>query len=94
MSTVAEKLLPYGFVRIHRSVLINASFVEELPALEWHEENSQLLPAPVPGWETKRATLAVTSLRLLDRQSMEAIFDVASKQFDHRPSLDRNKLSC
>jgi two-component system LytT family response regulator len=30
MSTIAEKLRPYGFVRIHRSVLINASFVEEL----------------------------------------------------------------
>ncbi len=30
MSTVAEKLQPYGFVRIHRSVLINASFVEEI----------------------------------------------------------------
>jgi len=30
MSNVAEKLQPYGFVRIHRSVLINASFVEEI----------------------------------------------------------------
>jgi DNA-binding LytR/AlgR family response regulator len=30
ISTVAEKLLPYGFVRIHRSTLINASFVEEI----------------------------------------------------------------
>jgi two-component system LytT family response regulator len=30
ISTIAEKLLPYGFVRIHRSVLINASFVEEI----------------------------------------------------------------
>jgi DNA-binding LytR/AlgR family response regulator len=30
MSTVAEKLRPFGFVRIHRSVLINASFVEEI----------------------------------------------------------------
>jgi two-component system LytT family response regulator len=33
MSTVAEKLLPYGFVRIHRSVLINSSFVEEIQPL-------------------------------------------------------------
>ncbi len=33
MSTVAEKLRPYGFVRIHRSVLINASFVEEIHPL-------------------------------------------------------------
>jgi DNA-binding LytR/AlgR family response regulator len=30
ISTVAEKLRPYGFVRIHRSMLINASFVEEI----------------------------------------------------------------
>jgi two-component system LytT family response regulator len=30
ISTVAEKLQPYGFVRIHRSVLINASFIEEI----------------------------------------------------------------
>jgi DNA-binding LytR/AlgR family response regulator len=30
VSTVAEKLLPYGFRRIHRSALINAAFVEEI----------------------------------------------------------------
>jgi two-component system LytT family response regulator len=30
LSTVAEKLLPYGFVRIHRSSLVNASFIEEI----------------------------------------------------------------
>lgn len=30
ISTVAEKLRPYGFIRIHRSVLVNASFVEEI----------------------------------------------------------------
>jgi DNA-binding LytR/AlgR family response regulator len=28
ISVVAEKLEPYGFIRIHRSVLVNASFVE------------------------------------------------------------------
>jgi len=27
---VAEKLKPYGFIRIHRSVLVNTSFVEEI----------------------------------------------------------------
>ena len=32
ISTVAEKLLPYGFVRIHRSALVNAAFVEEIHA--------------------------------------------------------------
>jgi len=30
ISIVAEKLRPYGFIRIHRSVLVNASFVEEI----------------------------------------------------------------
>jgi two-component system LytT family response regulator len=30
LSEVAEKLKPYGFIRIHRSVLINTSFVEEV----------------------------------------------------------------
>lgn len=30
MSTVAEKLRPYGFLRIHRSLLVNASFVQEV----------------------------------------------------------------
>ncbi|MGA8272720.1 MAG: LytTR family DNA-binding domain-containing protein [Candidatus Sulfotelmatobacter sp.] len=30
ISTIAEKLEPYGFVRIHRSVLVNASFVQEI----------------------------------------------------------------
>ncbi|MGC2766572.1 MAG: LytTR family DNA-binding domain-containing protein [Candidatus Acidiferrum sp.] len=33
MSTVAEKLRAYGFVRIHRSVIVNASFVEEILTL-------------------------------------------------------------
>ena len=30
ISTIAENLKPYGFVRIHRSVLVNASFVQEI----------------------------------------------------------------
>ena len=30
ISTIAEKLKAYGFVRIHRSVLVNASFVQEI----------------------------------------------------------------
>jgi two-component system LytT family response regulator len=30
LSVVSEKLEPYGFIRIHRSVLVNASFVEEI----------------------------------------------------------------
>ena len=30
ISTIAEKLKAYGFVRIHRSVLVNASWVQEI----------------------------------------------------------------
>jgi DNA-binding LytR/AlgR family response regulator len=30
ISVVAERLEPYGFIRIHRSVLVNTSFVEEI----------------------------------------------------------------
>lgn len=30
ISVVAEKLEPYGFIRIHRSVLVNTSLVEEI----------------------------------------------------------------
>jgi DNA-binding LytR/AlgR family response regulator len=30
ISAAAEKFQAYGFVRIHRSVLVNASFVEEI----------------------------------------------------------------
>ena len=30
LSAVAEKLKPHGFIRIHRSVLVNTSFVEEI----------------------------------------------------------------
>lgn len=30
ISEIAEKLKPYGFIRIHRSVLVNTSFVEEM----------------------------------------------------------------
>jgi two-component system LytT family response regulator len=30
ISVAAEKLEPYGFIRIHRSVLVNASSVEEI----------------------------------------------------------------
>ena len=30
VSTMAEKLKPYGFIRIHRSMLVNSSYVEEI----------------------------------------------------------------
>lgn len=38
ISTVEKKLIPYGFVRIHRSMLVNAAMVEEIyprPTGEW-----------------------------------------------------------
>ena len=30
ISAIAEKLKPYGFIRIHRSILVNVAFVEEI----------------------------------------------------------------
>jgi DNA-binding LytR/AlgR family response regulator len=33
LSSMAEKLKPYGFIRIHRSVVVNISAVEEIQAL-------------------------------------------------------------
>lgn len=33
LSSMAEKLKPYGFIRIHRSVLVNISAVEEIQPL-------------------------------------------------------------
>jgi DNA-binding LytR/AlgR family response regulator len=33
LSSIAEKLKPYGFIRIHRSVVVNASLVEEIEPL-------------------------------------------------------------
>ena len=33
LSSIAEKLKPYGFIRIHRSVVVNISAVEEIQPL-------------------------------------------------------------
>jgi DNA-binding LytR/AlgR family response regulator len=33
LSSIAEKLKPYGFIRIHRSVVVNSSAVEEIQPL-------------------------------------------------------------
>ncbi len=33
LSSIAEKLKPYGFIRIHRSVLVNISAVEQIQPL-------------------------------------------------------------
>ena len=33
LSSIAEKLKPYGFIRIHRSVVVNTSAVEEIQPL-------------------------------------------------------------
>ncbi len=37
LSSMAEKLKPYGFVRIHRSVVVNSSAVEEIQPLSTGE---------------------------------------------------------
>jgi DNA-binding LytR/AlgR family response regulator len=33
ISSIAEKLKPYGFIRIHRSVVVNTSAVEQIQPL-------------------------------------------------------------
>jgi two-component system LytT family response regulator len=37
LSSMAEKLKPYGFIRIHRSVVVNISAVEEIQPLRTGE---------------------------------------------------------
>jgi len=37
LSSMAEKLKPYGFIRIHRSVVVNVSAVEEIQPLQTGE---------------------------------------------------------
>ena len=37
LSSMAEKLKPYGFIRIHRSVVVNASLVEEIQPMSTGE---------------------------------------------------------
>src|ERR1700685_1061417 len=37
LSSMAEKLTPYGFIRIHRSVVVNISAVEEIQPLSTGE---------------------------------------------------------
>jgi len=42
LSTMAEKLKPYGFIRIHRSVVVNISAVEEIQPLPTGEYRLRL----------------------------------------------------
>jgi len=44
ISTVAQKLEPYGFIRIHRSVLINSTHVEEVRSLRAGEYGLRVRP--------------------------------------------------
>jgi DNA-binding LytR/AlgR family response regulator len=44
ISTMAEKLEPYGFIRIHRSVLINSTHVEGVRSLPTGEYGLRLRP--------------------------------------------------
>ncbi len=46
LSSMAEKLKTYGFIRIHRSVLVNISAVEEIQPL-----TDGGMPAAHKGWE-------------------------------------------
>jgi two-component system, LytTR family, response regulator len=42
ISMVAKKLEPYGFIRIHRSVMVNTSFVEEIRSCSTGEYSLRL----------------------------------------------------
>jgi DNA-binding LytR/AlgR family response regulator len=42
LSSLAEKLKPYGFIRIHRSVVVNTSAVEEIQSLPTGEYKLRL----------------------------------------------------
>lgn len=42
LSAMAEKLQPYGFIRIHRSVIVNISAVEEIQPLQTGEYKLRL----------------------------------------------------
>ncbi len=42
LSSMAEKLKPYGFIRIHRSVVVNVSAVEEIQPLRTGEYRLRL----------------------------------------------------
>jgi two-component system LytT family response regulator len=42
ISDMAEKLKPYGFIRIHRSILVNSAFVEEVRPSETGEYQLRL----------------------------------------------------
>jgi DNA-binding LytR/AlgR family response regulator len=42
LSSMAEKLRPYGFIRIHRSVVVNVSAVEEIQSLPTGEYRLRL----------------------------------------------------
>lgn len=42
LSSIAEKLKPYGFIRIHRSVVVNALVVEEIQPLQTGEYRLRL----------------------------------------------------
>ena len=42
LSSMAEKLKPYGFIRIHRSVIVNISAVEEIQPLPTGEYRLRL----------------------------------------------------
>jgi DNA-binding LytR/AlgR family response regulator len=44
ISTMADKLEPYGFIRIHRSVLINSTHVEEVRSLPTGEYGLRVGP--------------------------------------------------
>ena len=61
ISQVVEKLKPHGFIRIHRSVLVNASLVEEI----WPRSNGRYALRVKGGKEYKVARAYKENLRLI-----------------------------
>jgi hypothetical protein len=90
---MAEKLKPYGFIRIHRSVVVNISAVEEIQPLPTGEYRLR-----VKGGERYLATrtykdnlrdlaqLWVGSERLCSWQAARRITSLFSRSIPDRPS--------
>ena len=76
ISSIAKKLRPYGFLRIHRSVLVNASFVEELQALPTGEYTLRIKGGKE--YTVTRTYAGSALMGLLDNRRASAFFDQAA----------------
>jgi len=76
ISSIAGKLRPYGFLRIHRSVLVNASFVEELQPLPTGEYTLRIKGGKE--YTVTRTYAGSALMGLLDNRRVSAFFDQAA----------------